>query len=650
MCGIAGIFNTDEKPVDRKILHKMDLSITHRGPDGHGEMIDRNIGLANRRLAVIDPSFTGNQPMSSADKQLSITFNGEIFNFKSLRAELIGKGYNFRSHTDTETVLYGYREYGTDIVNKLIGQFAFCIWDKKKNLFFLARDQLGINPLYYSQIGKSFIFASEVKALLASGLVNKAINPQALHHFLSMFCIPSPISIFSNIKVLEPGHIMVVKKNGIFINKYWNIPIANWSAERNDKEIIKEKLRKHLFDSVKSACVSDVPVGAFLSGGIDSSSVVALMSLNLKKPVKTYSLWAEGGKAFDERKYARIISDKFNTDHTEFTVTEQQIIEELPKIIYFFDQPTGGSLETYFISKLASDDVKVALSGLGGDELFGGYHSSIHNSAALSGVYKGMPAFLRSFLLSTVATLPFSTDLKKTLTTADHFLKLSGPVKKRLFLYFAFMENEKQKLYSRNFLPKTTRFNTEVLFENYLKDKNISSDVDLLGYLDLETYTKDDLLTGMNMMSMANSLEVRVPFLDPRLIDFASKIPPSLKFHKGISKYILKEVAKEWLPAEVITHKKTGFGLPRALYMKGKLKTYILSVLSRKSVMERGFFNPDYIDDIVQGFYNENSRRMLWREHLKVWILFVLELWCRIYLDNSTSGVPQMSLAELASV
>lgn len=633
MCGIAGIFDLSGKDIDRRILHRMDEAIAHRGPDGHGEYIDGFVGLANRRLAIIDPGKSGNQPIGTRDKKHWITFNGEIFNYQILRAQLLKKGYSFQTHTDTEVVLLGYIEWGDAVVQKLIGQFAFGIWDKEKKQLFLARDHIGVNPLFYSSTGTSFLFSSELKGILASGLVQKTINPQALHHYLSLFSIPAPLTIIDSVYMLLPGHAMTVSARGVTTRKYWDVPVWRGESFQKSEAEVKDELRSHLLSAVKDATVADVPVGAFLSGGLDSSSVVALMATQTKAKIKTFSLWAEGGAAFDERNYARIVADRFGTDHTECEMSEQEIFDDFPKIICSLDQPTGGSFETYFISKYAGRQTKVALSGLGGDELFAGYHAVIHQWKYASAVYRHAPKSVRRVLVAALGYLSPSADMKKTLEHADAFLSLSDAVQQRLFYHIVFSEEEKNNLYSSqrkrtlSVMP-TGAFITDIT--NALSDCDA---IDRLSYLDLHSYTRDDLLLGMNMTGMYNGLETRVPLLDHRLITYASTLPPYYKYRDGVTKYILREVMKEWLPKEILEHKKVGFGVPRIRYMRGILKPMILEVLSEKSVRKRGIFNPAYVRSLLT-ILDETNEKMLWREHLRIWILFVFELWMREFIDS----------------
>ncbi|MCL4338834.1 asparagine synthase (glutamine-hydrolyzing) [Patescibacteria group bacterium] len=649
MCGIAGIYNFDKRSVESYVIHRMNNVMVHRGPDGQGEHLEENIGLANRRLAIIDPTTAGNQPMATADGTLWITFNGEIFNFEKLKKDLIGRGYHFRSHTDTEVVLNGYREYGHMFVKKLIGQFAFCIWDRRQSRFILARDQLGVNPLYWTRIGNAFIFASELKAILASGLVKKEINPEALHHYLSIFSIPSPMTIIKGVNSLLPGRVMTVDKGGVRIEKYWELPVGLWQNKNISEGEEIEELKSQLVSAVSYAKVSDVPVGAYLSGGVDSSTVVALLSMSQTKPVRTYSLWSEGGEAYDERKYASLVAKRYGTVHTEFTVSQSDLISSLPEIIYYFDQPTGGSLETYFISRLAAKDVKVALSGLGGDELFAGYHSELYNTKSIGDIYNHIPPALRSLLFLLMKRIAFRSDWKKVLSVSQDFFNLPTLVRRSLYLYFAYQEEEKKNLYSKSYLSlQKGSYSTQSYFEGLYQKIKGWHPVDQLNYIDLKSYTRDDLLLGMNMMSMANSLEARVPLLDPRLVEFSARIHPSRKYRDGISKYILKKAVADWLPKEVVNHKKTGFAIPRVIYMKGILKPYIKSVLSPESLKNRGIFNDKYITEVVNKFYGSKQGKMLWSEHLRVWILFVFELWCRIYLDNTKIAKPAVTLDDLA--
>lgn len=634
MCGIAGIYNLDKRNVSQKVLHAMDFSLRHRGPDGHGELIDNFIGFANRRLAIIDPTPDGDQPLSTPDKNFSITFNGEIFNYQRLRQKLLKQGVNFKTQTDTEVVLYSYILYGENCIQEFIGQFAFAIWDRKKERIFLARDHLGINPLFYSVASKTFLFASEIKAILASHLVKKELNKQAFYHYLSVFSIPQPLTIFSSISSLLPGYYLTIDKNGINQKKYWSIPDEN-SNKFSSYIDAKSELKKLLLESVKSAMVSDVPVGAFLSGGIDSSTIVALMSKNSSKKIKTYSLYAEGyGEAFDERKYASILSRKYKTEHCEFNLKDKDLLQDFNNFIYYLDQPNGESLETYFLSKEIGKDVKVALSGLGGDELFAGYHQSIYKSLILTKLYNLFPKSLISTFIKLIEVGPFSQNFKKTAEVSDIYLKISNPLQKRLFLYFAYQDSEKKDLITPEFISKINFQNTSELLLNKIKNKqHLKSLVDKLQYLDLNSYTRDNLLLTANTASMAHSLEVRIPFLDRRLVDYSFSIPDKFKLSKGKSKYILKDVVKDLLPTEILNHKKQGFGLPRIKYMRGILKAQILDALDKASVKKRGILNPEEVNRLVNGFYSAKSSKMLWTEHLRIWTLFVFELWARRYLD-----------------
>jgi asparagine synthase (glutamine-hydrolysing) len=647
MCGITGVFHTNNKAVEQKLLHRMDSSLVHRGPDGHGEFIYRNMGIANRRLAIIDPTPEGNQPLGTSDHKMWITFNGEIFNYKEIRRYLIQRGYKFKTGTDTEVVLYGYKHFGDEIAKKLIGQFSFCISDLDKKEMFLARDQIGVNPLYYSWVDGTFLFASEVKAILASHLVKKELDPLAVSHYVSMFVVPAPLTVLKHVHSLLPGHFMRVGKNGLQIKQFYDVPIGHWRNERVPRNELESLLREEIIASVKRSMVSDVPVGLFLSGGVDSSTVFALMSRYSKNPVNTYSLWGEGGDAYDERKYISMMTGKYKSKHTSFTVTQEEVVKSLPQIVYYFDQPTGGSMEVFFISKKAVRDVKVVLSGLGGDELFGGYHSYIHKTQTAGSLYRKLPRFFSLPMLNAIKRLPVSDDLKATIKKGEKFLNLPTVLKQRLFLYFAYQDEEKKRLFNSEFIRGALRYTTEGYFENISEDVKLHHPIDQLEYLDLKTYTRDDLLMGMNMMSMASSLEARVPLLDPKLIALAAKIPPDLKYKNGISKYILKNVVSEWVPRDILTHKKTGFGLPRIKYMTGMLKPHIMSVLSRQSVEKRGIFNPDFVQTSLNSFYETNQNRMLWSEHLRVWLLFVLELWCRIYIDGTVIEPPSASLTDL---
>lgn len=650
MCGIAGMFRFDNKQADNRVLRRMNDVMIHRGPDDSGIFCFNNIGLANRRLAIIDITSNGHQPMRTEDGLFWITFNGEIFNYKEIKRDLVKHRIRFETDSDTEVILKGYRFYGNNIVKKLRGQFAFCIWDKRNNSFILARDQMGINPLYYADLSNIFLFASEVKAIIASGIVKKQIDPEAIHHYLSFFMIPAPLSIIKGVKSLLPGQIMTVDKDGINVQQYWSLEKIVKDGQISNLKEAKNRLKEQLLRSVHEAQVSDVQVGAFLSGGIDSSAIVSLMAQKSKIPVKTFSLWAEEGSYYDERYYARLIAKKFNTDHTEFTISEKNVIDELPQIVYYFDQPTGGSFENYFVSKIASEKVKVVLSGLGGDELFAGYHNIVYKTKLLSAVYSKLPQVIRKTIIRLIDQMPFPPKIKKTINVSDRFLSLSSSLDRRLFTYLAYKEDEKKYLYSKNFLPLVDSFNTDDLIDNYLekvKDRNV---IDQLSFIDLNTYTRDDLLLGTNMMGMAHSVETRVPFFDPRLVKFSFNLHPNMKYRHGISKFILKDVVKDWLPQEIIEHRKTGFGTPREKFMRNGLKPYILKLLNAENVKKRAIFDPIYVKEILDRFYTDRSGKMLWNEHLRVWTLFILELWCRIYIDQDKIALPNMTLSDMVDL
>ena len=637
MCGIAGIYNFKDNQPEKKILHRMDEAIKHRGPDAHGEYYWRNSALACRRLAIIDVTRAEDQPLLSKDGSLAIVFNGEIFNYRELRRQFLASGSHFVTGTDTEVILEGYRLLGERIVTRLRGQFAFCILDKKINSLFLARDHLGINPLFYASDADSFLFSSEVKGILASRMIKKEIDALALHHYLSFFMIPSPLTILRQVKSLLPGYTMKVDRNGIKLQRYRQLKLGTWqtATKKASGKDLKERLKTTLSQAVARASVADVPVGAFLSGGIDSSLVVSQLAQQSRQPVKTYTLFsADSGEAFDERKYASMVANRYGTDHHEVSVSEDEVAGDIRKIIRAFDQPTGGSLETYYISKAARCDVKVALCGLGGDELFAGYHEMIYKFRLLSKLYRKIPSNLRHSLKSLINNMTNSENIRQTINYADKFLAMSDDVKKRLFYYFVYTESEKLSLYRPDYPDLNLGYSSDKLVDRIIKNKEKSSIIDKLAYFDLTTYTRDDLLLGTNMTGMANGLEIRVPLLDLKLLNLSAEIPPELKYNHNVSKFIFREIAREWLPKEIITHKKTGFGLPRVKYMQGKLKPLIADALSISSIKKRGYFDPLFVQKELDRHDKNRDIRQLWREHLRIWILFVFELWCREFIDN----------------
>jgi asparagine synthase (glutamine-hydrolysing) len=540
MCGIAGKYNfITKESVPAKLIKAMTDKIVYRGPDDSGVYTDGPVGLGHRRLSIIDLSELGHQPMSSQDGKIWITYNGEIYNFQALREELIKKGYVFKSKTDTEVIIYLYKEYGEGCLKFLRGMFAFAIWDTNKSQLFLARDRIGKKPLFYYFDGKSFIFASEIKSILEDPIVKKEINYQAFYDYFKYLYVPDPKTIYKNIYKLEPGHYLTCSKEGIKKKEYWDVSFGNKST--NGLEELSGELLDLLDESVNLRTISDVPLGAFLSGGIDSSAVVALMASQQDNPVTTCSIGFDSEK-YDEIKFAKIIADKYNTDHHEFIV-KQKAKEVLKDLVYYFDEPfaDSSSVPTYYVSKLARQQVTVALSGDGGDENFAGYEKYYIDDIE-NRLRKRIPLFIRK-LFFPFLTGVFSkgnhvffqkgSTLLNTLShESDYGYYLTNTDVTDNIWNWILVDDVNKKLGDYNPLSITSYYYHKADTDNHLSK---------ILYTDLKTYLPGDILVKVDRMSMANSLEVRAPILDHNVIEMAAKIPPNLKYNRGDKKYILKK-------------------------------------------------------------------------------------------------------------
>jgi len=633
MCGIAG-FNFE----DKDLIKKMCDSIEHRGPDDYGYYTDKFASIGNRRLSIIDLN-KGKQPIHNEDKTIWVVFNGEIYNFLDIKDELEKRGHNFYTNTDTEVIVHAYEEYKEDCVKLFRGMFAFCVYDLNERKLFLARDRIGKKPLYYTNDIERFLFASELKAILCDEEFKKEINLEALHHYLTFGYIPTPLSILHGIKKLEPGHYLVFKDKEISIEKYWDV---SFNEIRSDENYFASRLFETLKDSVKSRLISDVPLGALLSGGIDSSIIVGLMS-KLNNNVKTFSI-GFNEKDFDELKYARIISEKFNTDHKELNVSVD-LIRDLPGIVKQLDEPfvDPSALPTYYVCKLARKYVKVVLSGDGGDELFAGY--TRYNTWIQDKIvpyYKIIPWFLRNGLSNISGMIYEKTDnsfFRKFKKIND--LSQLNKEERWMAKLNLFNEEEKKSLFKKKPLEKTTRNFLEKDFGKnnefpdsfnvlnyYFRNCNSKIFLNKMLYADMKTFLLDDGLFKVDRMSMYNSLEVRNPFLDTYVIDLATSIPSYMKIKNGVNKYILKRAFSNLLPKEILERGKQGFDVPIKYWINNELNDLINTNLI-SDIKERGFFNSEYVKKIIEEHnkdLRDNSRR--------IWALLMFELWNKIYIDN----------------
>jgi asparagine synthase (glutamine-hydrolysing) len=627
MCGIAGFTHFSGKMGDKDTLKKMGNSIYHRGPDAGGEYLDEHVGLAHRRLAIIDLSDAGIQPMTSFDGKYIIVFNGEIYNFLALREELSAAGYPFKTHTDTEVILALYATQGIKMLDKLNGMFAFALWDTTTENLLIARDRIGKKPLYYLRTETQFAFASEIKALLTLPNVNKDIRLDAVHDFFAYQYIPDPKTIFTDMHKLPPGHFMTVSAKGIEIEQYWDVSFKHTSTA--SEQTLTQELYELATQRTKDRMVSDVPLGAFLSGGIDSSGVVAMMALNSDTPVKTCSIGFDD-KKFNETEFAKVVAEQYKTEHHEFTV-HQNVKDNLENIVSYFDEPFADPslVPTFFVSELARSKVTVAIAGDGGDEVFAGYEKyttdDIENRLRCK-----FPKAIRKNVLPLLANLFAKSELavfrkaKSLLTSlsldpAMGFYVTNSQIEDRLWNKLA---NDKTLENLGNYHP------SKMTVDTYNKADG-PDHVSKILYTDMKTYLPGGILVKVDRMSMANSLEVRAPLLDKDVIEFSATLPSSLKFNNGEKKYILKEAFKPVLPHDILYRKKMGFSVPLATWLREELKDITQDYLFTKSSGIQQYFNMPAVEELWQQHQQGKA------DHSTVlWSMLMFQMWWFKYIQT----------------
>lgn len=624
MCGICGqlSFNPN-RSVDRLELEAMCASLRHRGPDDQGVYQRGSIGLGATRLSIIDLE-TGHQPLSNETGTIWGTLNGEIYNYRELRAGLLGRGHEFATHGDTEVLVHLYEEYGDDFVTHLHGMFAIAIWDEPRRRLLLARDRLGIKPLFYAEHDEHLVWASEIKALLHADLPRR-VDPVALHDYLSFDYVPGPRTMFEGIHKLPAGHLLTWA-GATRLRRYWDVPRQQRAPSHNVEEL-SAQLRGLLEDAVRENMVSDVPVGAFLSGGLDSSVVVALMARISAEPIRTFSVGFQE-RSYNELPYARQVAEQYGTRHHE-VVVEPRIEHVIHAIVDHFDEPFADSsaVATYYVSEVARRHVKVAMSGDGGDEIFGGY--TIYQADRLAHLYRRLPRFLgEGAIPRLVRRLPaserkMSWDLKLR-RFVDHARR--DPLAAHGSWRIIFTEEMKELLYTDR---ATTRHDSLALlrshFDAYLGD-------DLLNrfmYVDTKVSLVDDMLTKVDRMSMANSLEVRVPLLDHRIVEWMSQVPSSLKVRRLNLKYLFKRVARDLLPPGIVDRRKAGFHVPIPGWIKQELRPLIDEQLGEATLMRQGVFDPAYVAHLL-------AQHRAGRENYSrnIWGLLMFGLWYDRYIER----------------
>jgi asparagine synthase (glutamine-hydrolysing) len=601
----------------------MCASIRHRGPDDEGRHLEPGVGLGMRRLSIIDVA-TGQQPISNEDRTVWVVFNGEIYNYPQLRATLESSGHHFSTQSDTETIVHAYEQWGEAAFRRLRGMFGIALWDSRARTLFLARDRVGIKPLHYGVFAGRLYFGSEIKALLAGLDDPPALDYSALDHYLSFLYTPRDATIFSGIQKLPPGHLARWQHGRLDVSRYWELP-ADERAPASESEAA-EALGSVLRDAVRSHLMSEVPLGAFLSGGIDSSTVVGLMAEASSRPVRTFSIGFDE-PAYDELEHARTVARHFGTDHHEFVV-KPDALAILDDLIAHFDEPfaDASAIPTWYVSELARRHVTVVLSGDGGDELFGGYdHYLPHRYVAAFD--KWAPAGARTIASHVWPLLPHGV-------TGKNFLRRVARDSRGRHLdqMGYFQTDEKASLLTpevrRLIGPADAEASVARLFERF----NHLSEQSQMMRFDCETYLPEDILTKVDRMSMAHSIESRVPLLDNEVVEFAARLPASLTIRDGRRKHILKEAVSRLLPPEILSRRKQGFGVPVGLWFRGGLREFFVDVLTSSRTRQRGYFEPRFVDRLVREHVTER------RDHtLRLWALVVFELWHRAYLDTRRS-------------
>lgn len=593
----------------------MTLSLSHRGPDDYGFYLNENIGLGHRRLKIIDLD-TGKQPIYNENRKYPIIFNGEIYNFLELKRDLISKGHKFSTKTDTEVIVHLYEEEKENCLNYLRGMFAFAIWDDEKKELFFARDRLGKKPFYYYLDNNRFIFASEIKAILKNDISLQADKDAILDFFKYQF-IPSPRTIYREIKKLPPAHFGKVGENLFSIRRYWDIPIKNDFFKGRKLASIEEELESHLVEATKIRLISDVPLGAFLSGGLDSSLIVALMKKNSNSEVKTFSIGFKE-KSYDESLFSAKASQTIKTKHKKYDV-EYKIYEILQSIVNQFDEPFGDSsaIPTYYLSKYTKENVTVALSGDGGDELFGGYMRYI--AQKLGKKYLKIPSFIRRYgiekLIHLLPVTPgyYGKNLSKKLKL---FVNASQKIDKgRFYLPQIFKEEESKNIFNQNFFALQEHEYDDLLYSEFIKTKHFD-DLTRLMWFDLHYYLPDDILVKVDRMSMFHALEVRSPYLDHHVVEYVFNLPLEYKIKKYATKYILKKIGLKYLPPEIVFRKKQGFMVPLDVWFKSELK----SLFYDRAIMNK-IYNKSFVEKIYQDHLTGKEDNSV-----KMWLLLVFSI------------------------
>jgi asparagine synthase (glutamine-hydrolysing) len=639
MCGIAGIVGADrDQKVDLADVQRMCGTIVYRGPDDDGFYVEGHVGLGMRRLSIIDLS-SGHQPIHNEDQTIWVVFNGEIYNFQELRSELVARGHRFYTKTDTEVIVHLYEEFGSDCIEKLRGMFAIALWDGRKQRLLLARDRFGKKPLYYSLHKGRLLFGSEIKTLLAVAPELAEIAPQGVLDFFYFGYIPDPHTSFAYIKKLPPGHLLEFVGGDVRVRKYWDLPKFGTHSPQSEEECLEE-MEQRLSEAVRIRLISDVPLGALLSGGVDSSTVVALMSRASSTPVKTFSI-GFAKQDFNELEYARLVAQKFGTEHHEL-VLEPNFQETLDHLTRSLEEPFADSsiLPTYFVSKMAREHVTVALAGDAGDELFAGYER--YQRTLSRRIFDFIPSPLGRFYRNSIYPR-----IPGTLHGRKFAYNITLPWRERYLDDISLLPalDRERSLFSEGFRQLAVNCQNPLdLFRAYFAQAPATDAASQLLYLDVKTYLTGDILVKVDRMSMLSSLEVRAPFLDHVFAEWVTGLPAHWKLRGGRQKYILKKLAERvGVPREVLYRPKKGFSLPLVHWMRHEMKEEVTRLLLEPRTLQRGYFDPQ----AIRGLLDEHTRAQ--RDHSSVlWGLLVFELWHRNFLEVPRKGLSPSPVTPIA--
>jgi asparagine synthase (glutamine-hydrolysing) len=625
MCGITGIYYFDNKrTVEINQLKKMTDIISHRGPDDEGHYIDGNVGLGHRRLSIIDLSSDGHQPMCNEDGTIWIIFNGEFYNYLNYKNEIISKGHKLKSRSDTEYILHMYEEYGFEMVHKINGMFAFVIWDSKKQILFAARDRMGVKPFHYYIDNEKFLWGSEIKSILEHENTDKSIDFQALSDYFSFMSIPAPKTIYKKIRKLLPGHRLIIENGKVSVEKYWDLYYNNETIKPDDYYI--EKFETLFSEAVNLRLISDVPLGAFLSGGVDSSAVVAMMAKNNVKEIKTFSISFKDLDKYDESLYAKQVAEQYNTFHTEFNLSGKHI-DILPKLAWHFDEPfaVSSAFAVYFLSKMTREYVTVALSGDGADELFAGYPFRYSHDLRFDKIEK-IPIALRKMLLwgFSIAALKGNNPFAEKTRKARDYFKMAIKDRNSAFIdNFSYFDNNlKSLLFNENIWPEIKNYDSYDIYRDYYSSKVNGSRLFKRQLGDIKISLPDEMLKKVDNISMAVSIESRTPFLDYRLAEFSCQLPDHLKISGMNGKVIVKKSMEKYLGNNILYRKKHGFNVPFGEWIRNDLKDFIYNTLSDCNINKSGLLNYKFVNKILA---EHQSRKYDYSNH--IYMLLMFELW-----------------------